>query len=57
MFKQWLVHDLRLRTLQTAGQVRTFSLESSFFIATLLTLRNGTWSSHAAPRRYHAHYV
>ena len=44
-FTQWLVHDLRLRTLQTAGQVNPYSPESSgFFIATLLTLRNGTWS-------------
>ena len=50
---QWLVHDLRLRTIQTAGQVDTFSPESSgFFIATLLTLRtagHGLTPAHAAP--------
>ena len=42
-FTQWLVHALRLRTLQTPGQVDTFSPESSFFfIATLLTEKR-TW--------------
>ena len=44
-FTQWLDHDLRLRTLQTAGQVDTFSPESFFFFYSyiLLTLRNGIW--------------
>ena len=40
-FTQWLVHDLRLRTLQTAGQVDTFSPESSFFLCSLASQTGG----------------